>query len=124
MRVHFWRMNVLPRVSSIGSGKFRRFILDLLPWKDVHNLCDMADYMYSLGTEIYESKKRALERGDEIAVQQIGRGKDLISTLSMLIFNSTQENDSLLKLTVKENMKASDDDQLKDSEVISQVAIA
>lgn len=97
MRVHFWRMNVLPRVSSIGSGKFRRFILDLLPWKDVHNLCDMADYMYSLGTEIFESKKRALERGDEIAVQQIGRGKDLISTLSMLIFNSTQENDSLLK---------------------------
>lgn len=79
-------MNVLPRVGSIGSASFRRFILSILPWKDVHELCDMADYMYNLGTEIFESKKRALEMGDDVVAQQIGRGKDLISILSKFIF--------------------------------------
>ncbi|KAE9397791.1 cytochrome P450 [Gymnopus androsaceus JB14] len=104
MRVQFWIINVLPVVSKIGSARFRRFIVDLLPWKDVHHLRDMADYMYSVGGEIFESKKLALEKGDEAIPQQIGRGKDLMSIL------------------MKENMKASDEDRLEDGEVLSQIS--
>lgn len=88
MRVHFWRMNVLPHVSNIGPASFRRFMLGLLPWKDVHHLRDMADYMYNLGAEIFDSKKLALEKGDEVVAQQIGRGKDLISILSKLVLQT------------------------------------
>ncbi|KAE9394010.1 cytochrome P450 [Gymnopus androsaceus JB14] len=104
MRMQFWNMNVLPYVWKIGPASFRRFIVGLLPLKDAHHLRDMADYMYNVGGEIFESKKLALEKGDEAVSQQIGRGKDLISIL------------------MKENMKASEEDRLEDSEVLAQVS--
>ena len=78
----FWFINVLPLVSEIGSPSFRRFIVNLLPWKDLHQMRDMVDYMYDIATGIYENKKHAFEKGDEAVTQQIGRGKDLISILS------------------------------------------
>ncbi|KAJ3808379.1 cytochrome P450 [Lentinula aff. lateritia] len=102
MRVQFWRLNVLPYVSWIGTAKFRRFVVNLLPWKDLHHLRDMVDYMHNIAEEIYEDKRRAFETGDEAVEQQIGRGKDLISIL------------------MRENMKASTEDRLQDIEVIGQ----
>ncbi|KIK57051.1 hypothetical protein GYMLUDRAFT_173469 [Collybiopsis luxurians FD-317 M1] len=98
MRLHFWFTRVVPLVSGVGSPKFRRFVVNLLPWKDLHHMRDMIDYMYHIASGIYESKKLALEKGDEAVAQQIGRGKDLISIL------------------MKENMKATDEDRLDDSE--------
>ncbi|KAF5386397.1 hypothetical protein D9757_006698 [Collybiopsis confluens] len=106
MRVQFWRTNLLPRVCNIGTARFRRFVVNLLPWKDLHDLRDMADYMYETATGIYESKKQAFEEGDERVTQQIGGGKDLISIL------------------MKENMKATEEDRLEDSEVISQMKLS
>ncbi|KIK57112.1 hypothetical protein GYMLUDRAFT_247366 [Collybiopsis luxurians FD-317 M1] len=103
MRLHFWRTNILPRVSRIGTPRLRRFVVDLLPWDDLHHMRDMVDYMHTIASGIYESKKRAFKKGDEAVTQQIGRGKDLISIL------------------MKENLKASNEDRLDDSEVISQV---
>ncbi|KAJ3887644.1 cytochrome P450 [Lentinula edodes] len=106
MRVQFWRLNVLPYVSWIGTAKFRRFVVNLLPWKDLHHLRDMVDYMHNVAEEIYENKRRAFEMGDEAVDQQIGRGKDLISIL------------------MRENMKASTEDRLQDIEVIGQKLIS
>ena len=82
MRLHFWRTNILPRVSRIGTPRLRRFVVDLLPWDDLHHMRDMVDYMHTIASGIYESKKRAFKKGDEAVTQQIGRGKDLISILS------------------------------------------
>ncbi|KAJ4473285.1 cytochrome P450 [Lentinula edodes] len=106
MRVQFWRMNVLQYVSRIGSASFRRFVVNLLPWEDLHHIRDMVDYMHRTAEEIYESKKRAFEMGDEVVSQQIGRGNDLISVL------------------MRENLKASSEDRLQDSEVVGQSAMA
>ncbi|KAJ3881565.1 cytochrome P450 [Lentinula edodes] len=103
MRVQFWRMNVLQYVSRIGSASFRRFVVNLLPWEDLHHIRDMVDYMHRTAEEIYESKKRAFEMGDEVVSQQIGRGNDLISVL------------------MRENLKASSEDRLQDSEVVGQM---
>ncbi|KAJ3901204.1 cytochrome P450 [Lentinula edodes] len=105
MRVQFWRMNVLQYVSRIGSASFRRFVVNLLPWEDLHHIRDMVDYMHRTAEEIYESKKRAFEMGDEVVSQQIGRGNDLISVL------------------MRENLKASTEDRLQDSEVVGQTII-
>ncbi|KAJ3743764.1 cytochrome P450 [Lentinula detonsa] len=104
-RMQFWRLNILPYVSRIGTAGFRRFIIDILPWKDLHHLRDMIDYMHSIAEGIYQNKKRAFEMGDEAVAQQIGRGKDLISIL------------------MKENVKASNEDRLQDDEVIGQVIV-
>lgn len=90
MRVQFWRMNVLQYVSRIGSAGFRRFVVNLLPWEDLHHIRDMVDYMHRTAEEIYESKKRAFEMGDEVVSQQIGRGNDLISVLSNMLSSFIQ----------------------------------
>ncbi|KAJ3831587.1 cytochrome P450 [Lentinula raphanica] len=106
MHLQFWRLNILPHVYWIGTAGFRRFVIDILPWKNLHHLRDMVDYMYRTAEDIYQNKKQAFKMGNEVVAQQIGRGKDLISIL------------------MKENLEASDEDRLQDIEVIGQSAMA
>ncbi|KAJ3805664.1 cytochrome P450 [Lentinula lateritia] len=106
IRLQFWQFNVLPYVSWIGTADFRRRIVNMLPWKDLHHMRDMVDYMHSVAEQIYKIKLRAFEAGDEAVASQIGRGNDLISIL------------------MKENMDASEEDRLGDTEVIAQVSIS
>ncbi|KAJ3889944.1 cytochrome P450 [Lentinula edodes] len=106
IRLQFWQFNVLPYVSWIGTAGFRRRIVNMLPWKDLHHMRDMVDYMHSVAEQIYKIKLRAFEAGDEAVASQIGRGNDLISIL------------------MKENMDASEEDRLGDTEVIAQVSIS
>ncbi|KAJ3804415.1 cytochrome P450 [Lentinula aff. lateritia] len=106
IRLQFWQFNVLPYVSWIGTAGFRRRMVNMLPWKDLHHMRDMVDYMHSVAEQIYKIKLRAFEAGDEAVASQIGRGNDLISIL------------------MKENMDASEEDRLGDTEVIAQVSIS
>lgn len=78
----FWFIYVLPLVSNIGPPSFRRFVINILPWKNLHQMRDIADYMYKVAIDIFEEKKRTLEAGDEAIKNQIGKGKDVISVLS------------------------------------------
>ena len=55
--------------------------MDLLPWKNLHDIRDIVDILHNTSVEIFEAKKKALEEGDEAVTQQIGRGKDIISIL-------------------------------------------
>ncbi|KAJ3903765.1 cytochrome P450 [Lentinula edodes] len=103
IRLQFWQFNVLPYVSWIGTAGFRRRVINMLPWKDLHHMRDMVDYMHSVAEQIYKIKLRAFEAGDEAVASQIGRGTDLISIL------------------MKENMDASEEDRLGDTEVIAQM---
>ena len=72
----------LTPLVTIGTPKFRRFILDLIPWKSLHQFRDIADVIHNTAVEIVNSKKRALEDGDEGVARQIGQGKDILSILS------------------------------------------
>jgi hypothetical protein len=74
---------ILPWAVTIGSPKFRRFIVGIVPWKNLRDLRDMLDTLYSTAVHIYNSKKAALEAGDEAVSSQIAKGKDIISILSM-----------------------------------------
>ncbi|KAJ7773086.1 cytochrome P450 [Mycena metata] len=93
---------VLPWASQIGSPKFRRFIVNMLPWKDLHTGRDIIDMMYSTAVHIYNTKKAALESGDEAVSQQISQGKDIISIL------------------MKDNDNASSADRLSEVEILGQ----
>jgi len=75
-------MYLTPLVTRLGTPKFRRFIMDLLPWKTLHQLRDITDVMHDTSVEIVKSKKRALEDGGEAVAGQIGEGKDILSILS------------------------------------------
>jgi hypothetical protein len=51
----------------------------------MHELRDIVDVMHNTSVEILESKKRALEEGDQAVAKQIGGGKDIMSILRMCI---------------------------------------
>ena len=72
----------LTPLFKLGPPKFRRFILDLIPWRTLHQLRDISDVIHGTAVEIINSKKRALEDGDEAVARQIGQGKDILSILS------------------------------------------
>ena len=56
--------------------------MDILPWKTIHEIRDMVDVMDRTSIEIFETKRKALEEGDEAVAQQMGQGKDIMSILS------------------------------------------
>ncbi|KIJ98225.1 hypothetical protein K443DRAFT_104335 [Laccaria amethystina LaAM-08-1] len=104
LRVLFVRSYFLASAVKIGSPKFRRFMVNLLPWKDLHDLRDIVDTMYKTSVEIFELKKRAMIDEDEAVATQIGLGKDILSTL------------------MRANMDASNEDKLDESELIGQLS--
>jgi len=56
--------------------------MDLLPWKNLHKMRDMVDVLTNTSIEIYEEKKKALEKGDETVTKQIDNGNNIMSILS------------------------------------------
>jgi hypothetical protein len=81
----FFRIYLLPLLVRIGPPRFRKFLVGLLPFENVRRLRSIVDVMYNTSNDILEAKKRALEEGDEAVARQIGKGKDIISVLSMCI---------------------------------------
>ncbi len=69
-------------LSKVGTPKFRRWIVDRVPHKNLHTVRDIVDVIYNTSVEIFEGKKKALEDGDEALASQVGRGKDIMSILS------------------------------------------
>ncbi|KAF9224530.1 cytochrome P450 [Gyrodon lividus] len=94
----------LPYVVNIGSANFRKYILKKTPWGPVQEMSRIADIMDKTSTEVFEAKKRALAAGDEVVMQQVGQGKDIMSIL------------------LRANMAASEEDRLPDAELISQMS--
>ncbi|KAF9238219.1 cytochrome P450 [Melanogaster broomeanus] len=94
---------LLPYAVKIGSPKFRRYIAEIIPSKDLHDVLSMVDLMHQTSTEIFAAKKKALLIGDEAVLQQVGRGKDIMSIL------------------LKANVAASEEDRLPDDELIAQM---
>jgi len=77
---------LIPWAIKIGTPNFRRWVLDMVPWKNGHRVRDMADYVWEVSKDIYEGKQKALAEGDEAVARQVGKGKDIMSILSKLIF--------------------------------------
>jgi cytochrome P450 len=103
-RLGFARFYLLPLALKLGLPvRVRTFIMNITPWKTLHDARDMLNYMHDLSVEIYAEKKRALHDGDEAVQNQIGKGKDLLSIL------------------MRENMNADNEDTLEESEVIAQM---
>ncbi|KAJ6544798.1 cytochrome P450 [Mycena vulgaris] len=94
---------ILPWASKIGSARFRRFIVNIFPWQDLHHARDLIDTLYETAVHIYQAKKKALEEGDEAVSAQIAQGKDIISVL------------------MKDNIDAASADRLSEDEIIGQL---
>jgi len=100
----FARFYILPLAIKLLPTNVRTFIMNITPWKNLHDVRDMVNYMHELSVEIYQEKQRALEEGEESVVKQIGQGKDLLSIM------------------MRENMKADTQDKLPEEEIIAQMS--
>ncbi|KAI0718774.1 cytochrome P450 [Cerioporus squamosus] len=101
--INFLR-RLLPYVSDFGSPALRRKLLQFIPNPGVQKMKDIVDTMWRRSVEIYESKKLAIEQGDEAVSQQIGEGKDLMSIL------------------LQANMNAAEEDKLPEEELLGQMS--
>lgn len=71
----------LPWISNIGTPDLRRKLGQILPWESLHFITKMVDIMDTKAREIYNSKREALEEGDEELLNKVGMGKDIMSIL-------------------------------------------
>jgi hypothetical protein len=71
-----------PILEKIGTPAFRRFMVDICPWKALHEARDIVDIIHETSLEIYAEKKQALADGDEAVAEKYGQGKDIMSILS------------------------------------------
>ncbi|KAJ7816524.1 cytochrome P450 [Mycena olivaceomarginata] len=93
---------LLPYATKIGSSAFRRFIVDMIPWKTLHRARDIVDEMHSTTMDLILSKKEAVARGRlEIADD----AKDIISLL------------------LKGNLTANEGFSLTDDELVAQTGM-
>ncbi|KAF5319267.1 hypothetical protein D9619_008300 [Psilocybe cf. subviscida] len=97
-RMRFVTPFAAPLVRKYGNPKFCRFIMDLLPYKALHDCRDIVDVMDRTAREIYLQKKQALADGNEALITKIGQGKDIMSIL------------------MRANMTASADDSLSETQ--------
>lgn len=87
------RTYILPWAINIGPPRFRRFLVNALPWRNLHKARDTVDFMYATSMDIFNEKKRALQDGDTTLSHEVSEGKDIISilsTLTSMLRNSSQ----------------------------------
>jgi hypothetical protein len=115
------RTYLLTTLVKLGPPRFRRFLVDILPFKNVRRLRDCVDVMHNTSVQIFEAKKRAVSEGDEGVTDQIGRRKDIMSVLCMCNHPFCNQPAHQTNRSVRANMEASEEDKLPDSEVLAQV---
>ncbi|KAG6887811.1 hypothetical protein C0995_012548 [Termitomyces sp. Mi166 len=81
MKMVIEREYLLPTLVKIGSPRFRRWVVDHFPYRNLHEIRDIVDTWDRTTIKIFEGKKQALEEGDEVLAKQIGQAKDLLSIL-------------------------------------------
>lgn len=95
---------MLHLAPALGPAWFRRMLVNLVPWKSLHQIRDVIDIMYKAAEEAIEEKKKALATGDEATMKQIEEGNDIMSIL------------------LRANMEASEEDALTDEEIMGQMS--
>ncbi|KAH9930173.1 cytochrome P450 [Amylocystis lapponica] len=94
----------IPYIGRLGSPAFRRWLVEMIPHKQIQKMTAIVDVMADRASDILAEKKNALRAGDEAVMRQVGEGKDIMSIL------------------MKANMEASEDDRLPEPELLAQMA--
>ncbi|KAI0270685.1 cytochrome P450 [Gloeopeniophorella convolvens] len=98
-----YRYGVFPYIYKIFPSWLLKSAGRSLPWKRLNRLMDLVEIMHTSARRIYETKKELLKQGDGATVEQIERGKDILSVL------------------MQANTRASEEDRLSEEEVLAQM---
>jgi hypothetical protein len=75
-------MVLAPILAWIGTPRFRRFLVDLLPGKNIRRVRDTIDTLHNISLEILEANRRSLLEEDETS-HQGGTRNNVLSILRM-----------------------------------------
>lgn len=75
---------LLPYVPFTVPAGIGRLAINLIPNAAVQKVKSIVDTMSTRSTRIFVSKKKALADGDKAVLEQVGKGKDIMSVLSTL----------------------------------------
>ncbi|KIP02196.1 hypothetical protein PHLGIDRAFT_20511 [Phlebiopsis gigantea 11061_1 CR5-6] len=103
MQLHFFRV-LTPYFRPYAPAFLVKAIARVLPPGGFKNAYEIVKSMDEQSTNIFRSKKAALEKGDGAVVSQMSEGKDIMSIL------------------LKANLEAADEDKLPESELIGQMS--
>ncbi|KAH9927308.1 cytochrome P450 monooxygenase [Fomitopsis serialis] len=95
---------ILPHVRQIVPACLRGPLSRVLPISTARDMKYTADFVAQRSQEVFELKKRALQKSDEASAEQVGHGKDIMSIL------------------IKANTSASEKDSLTEYELVSQMS--
>jgi len=95
---------LFPLAAKLKFPRFKRFIVEHIPYQRAQELTEVIDLMYQTSLEIIEAKKAALASLDPEVAAEMANKKDIISIL------------------MRANAVASEEDRLTDAEVIGQVS--
>ena len=123
MFLHSFR-SIMPFLFGFGSAQFRRWIVDLIPFEFVQKPRRIVDFIDRETRTILETKKRALEQGDKAVVEQVGEGRDILSTLCGFLRSNPGCALFIESSKVRANMAASNEDRISDEEVMAHISYA
>ncbi|TEB39431.1 cytochrome P450 [Coprinellus micaceus] len=78
-RLNIARLYILPLVYNIGTPNFRRWVIDILPWKTLKEMRDVVDILQSTAEEVAVARR-------------VGRGKDIMSILLRANIEASEED--------------------------------
>lgn len=110
-----------PYAVRIGPAWLRARAAEMVPVKRIQKIKNLADIMHKTSVDIYESKMKALDEGDEAVTRQVGAGKDIMSILCKFIFEVTIHLSH--HFLVKANAEADEADRLPASEIFGQMKL-
>ncbi|KDR76156.1 hypothetical protein GALMADRAFT_463306 [Galerina marginata CBS 339.88] len=94
---------LIPLITKIGTPRFRRFVVDILPFKRIRFLRDIVDTLHRTSMGILKSKRQAIREGDSAVKAQVGGGQDIMSVM------------------MRHNMLASEDERWSEEELVGQI---
>ena len=101
----------------------RRALAPYLPIPRWGKMLDIVNTMESQSKNVFYSKRRAFEMGDEAVKHQIGEGRDIMSILSKYyLIHLESSYGEAHAVIVKANIEASDEDKLPDEELLGQMS--
>lgn len=84
-------------------------------------MVDIVDIMHEQSVEVFAAKKEMLAEGEDAAIHQVGKGKDILSiSVSSMVLQSA--NSPITKgIKVKANMSSGEEDRLPEEELLGQL---
>ena len=117
----------LPYLVKLGTPHLRRKFMELVPSKLLQQDREIVDTMDRTSKEIFEEKKKALRKGEDAVVKQVGMGKDIMSVLCELCCLGLAYRRVVLMwliYLVKANMAADEKEKLPEAELLGQMKYA